>query len=200
MKLTKKHTLLISVLAILMALCTIVGATIAYLFVDTDPVVNTFSPSNIGLTLIETTGNDYKMIPGETISKDPKVTVTNDVDCYVFVKVDKSNNFDTYMTYKIADGWTQGDGTNIPSNVYYRTVGAADATKAFDVLSDNKVTVPNTVTKDDMNVLYDDDGNVITANKPTLTFTAYAIQTAGFDDAADAWPYALAQSNTLPTT
>ena len=195
MKFTKKHALLISVLAVMMALCTVVGATLAYLFVQTKPVVNTFSPSNIGLTLTET-NQPYKMVPGVDIAKDPKVTVTNDVDCYVFVKVEESANFGTYMTYKIANGWTKGDGTEIPSNVYYRTVGANDATKEFAVLLDNKVTVPETVTKTDMDKLYT-NGTVNTNAQPTLTFTAYAIQQDGFATAEAAWPYALAQSNTI---
>lgn len=197
MKITKKHALLISGLAILMALCTIAGATLAYLFVKTGEIKNTFAPSNIGLTLTETTTN-YKMIPGETIAKDPKVTVKNDVDCYVFVKVEESANFGTYMTYEIAEGWNELTGVAGVAGVYYREVAAgtyATATE-YPVIKGNTVTVPDTVTKDLMNSLYNPDGTVKTDAQPTLTFTAYAIQKDGFDDAAAAWPYALAQSNT----
>ena len=184
MKLTKRHALLISVLAILMALCTIAGATLAYLFVKTGEVKNTFAPSNIGLTLTETPA-DYKMIPGVDIAKDPKVTVTNDVACYVFVKVVESTNFDTYMTYEMADGWIALNGV---SGVYYREVpaGTYATAKEFPVIKGNIVTVPDTVTKDQMNLLYNADGTVKTDAQPTLTFTAYAFQKEGFTP-AEAW-------------
>ena len=48
----------------------------------------------------------------------------------------------------------------------------------FAVLKDNKVTVSDTLTKEDI--------KNITTN-PTLTFTAYAVQKDGIDTAADAW-------------
>ena len=192
MKFTKKHALLISVLAVMMALCTVVGATLAYLFVKTDPVVNTFSPSNIGLTLTETTTN-YQMIPGVDIAKDPKVTVTADVDCYVFVKIDKSDNYGTYLEdYGVATGWTLVPGQN---DVYYREVTAAAAKNgaSFYVLAGNEtfangyVSVKTSVNKAQM-------AAIATNNQPTLTFTAYAVQKAGFENnIAGAWTQAQAQ-------
>jgi hypothetical protein len=146
--------------------------------------VNTFSPSNIGLDLTETT-TEYKMIPGEEIDKDPKVTVKTDVACYVFVKVEKSANFDTYMKYEMADGWIALNGV---SGVYYREVAAGTyaTAKEFPVIKGNTVTVLDTVTKDQMNLLYKADGTVKTDAQPTLTFTAYAFQKDGFTP-AEAW-------------
>lgn len=193
MKLTKKHVLLISALAILMALCTVAGATLAYLFTKTNSVVNTFSPSNIGLDLTETT-TEYKMIPGTTIDKDPKVTVKTDVACYVFVKVEKSANFDTYMEYEMADGWIALDGV---AGVFYREVAASTYASAqeFPVIKGNKVTVPEEITKEQMNLLYNENGTVKADAQPKLTFTAYAVQASGFATAKDAWPVALAQAN-----
>ncbi len=49
----------------------------------------------------------------------------------------------------------------------------------FDVLRDNKVTVKDSATKADM--------EAAKTNAPTLTFTAYAVQKDGIDDAATAW-------------
>ena len=80
----KKKALLISLIALAMALCMFAGATIAYLFVVSQDVVNTFSPSNITLELEETDAdndtdankNEYQMIPGATIIKDPKVSAS----------------------------------------------------------------------------------------------------------------------------
>lgn len=182
---------LIIAAAMVLAVCLGVGGTLAYLFVNTPTVTNTFSPSNIDLTLTETT-KDYKMIPGKDIAKDPEVTVTTDVESYVFVKIEKSENYGTYLEdYVVAEGWTQ---LTSGSNVYYRTVSATEATggKSFEVLAGNKVTVKSEVTKSNMNALYNGTA-VNTAACPTLIFTAYAIQQLGFADANEAWSELVSQ-------
>ena len=112
----KKKALLISLIALAMALCMFAGATIAYLFVVSQDVVNTFAPSNIELTLVESDSadtdtdankNEYQMIPGATITKDPKVSASADIAYYVFVKVEKSANVDTFLQYSINNAeWT----------------------------------------------------------------------------------------------
>ena len=182
----KKKSLAL-VLALAMIVVCVVGGTLAWLIDKTDPVKNTFTYGDINIKLAETTGTSYKMIPGYTIAKDPKVTVlAGSEKCYLFVKVAESDNFDTFMTYEMAAGWTQGDGTNIPSNVYYREVAASTDNQEFGVLANDQVTVKDTVTKADMNALKADD-----AIQPTLTFTAYACQYNNSNDTnfgpADAW-------------
>lgn len=185
MKLTKKHALLISVLAILMALCTIAGATLAYLFVTSQQVVNTFSPTNIDITLVETK-NDFDMVPGNTIEKDPKVTVENDdFDCYVFVKVKEGNNLTKYISYTMADGWLPLANT---TGVYYRVVASDATTKTFSVLANDQVTVNSTVLKTDMDALKTAGESAY----PTLTFKAAAVQVDKLDVAA---AYALVQAD-----
>ena len=179
-----RKKLITAIIALTLALSCLVGVTVAWLSVKTENVVNTFSPSNIGLTLTETTGNTYKMIPGETLAKNPTVTVTNDIACYVFVKVEKINNVDNFLDYSIDTSvWTK-----LESGVYYKIVEANAANKTFNVLTDNEVTVKDTVTKDDMANLYNTDGTVkANTELPNLTFTAYAIQQAGFETAEAAW-------------
>lgn len=158
--------------------CTI-GGTIAWLTAKTDPVVNTFTVGDINITLAETTTN-FKMVPGNTISKDPKVTVLKDSEaCWLFVKIEKSANLDSFITYTIADGWTALSGAD---GVYYREVNATTQDTGFDVLASNQVTVKDTVTKAMMNELQKDG-----ATQPTLTFTAYAVQKDNIDTAAIAW-------------
>lgn len=158
-------------LALVLVLGIAIGGTIAWLTDDTDPVVNTFTTSDIEITLEETgmddaRKNSYQMIPGHVIEKDPKVTVDDDSeDCYLYVKLEKSANFDTYMTYQMAAGWTQLEGV---AGVFYRTVNKTDAVKSFDVILDNEVTVLPGVTKEQMA----DAKN----NLPTLKVTAYATQ------------------------
>ena len=208
---------MIAALSVILVLLVGVAGTLAYLQVKTGSVQNTFAPSNIDLTLAETateggstTANTYKMIPGVVINKDPKVTVKADIDCYVFVEVTETTNFDTYMTYAIASGWklfntTSGAVTEIAADadldgtyVLFREVSAdvAKDGEEFGVLAGNQVMVPYTVTKTQMNELYNADGTVITANQPKLTFTAYAIQKAGFEDnLAGAWAKAQGQTS-----
>ena len=172
----------LSIVAVVLVLCCAIGGTLAWLTDRTGPVVNTFTVGDINIELKETTTN-YKMVPGNTISKDPKVTVKAGSEaCWLFVKVEKSTNFDGFMTYAMADDWTQGDGKDIPDNVFYREVPATTADVSFDVLRNNQVQVLNTVTKTQMENI---KNNVITA--PTLTFTAYAVQKDNVADAATAW-------------
>lgn len=177
----KKKSLAL-VLALAMIVVCVVGGTLAWLIDKTDPVTNTFTYGDIDITLAETTGTSYKMIPGYTIDKNPKVTVLADSEkCYLFVKVEKSTNFDTFMTYDMADGWTALTGVN---GVFYRVVDTADMGTAYSVLANDKVTVRGDVTKTMLNGLTE-------ATQPTLTFTAYACQYNSSNgthfDAADAW-------------
>lgn len=162
--------------------CATVAGTLAWLTDTTEPVVNTFTVGDINIELKETTGETYKMVPGIELEKDPTVTVKAGSEaCWLFVKVVKSGNFDDFMTFAIADGWTE---LTVGSGVYYRNVGDKSADGAtdelFPVISGNKVTVKNTVTKANLNGLTE-------ATYPTLTLTAYAVQSAGFENVADAW-------------
>lgn len=182
---------LVLVLALALIVGVAGGATFAWLTAKTDPVVNTFTYGDINITLEESTGSDYKIIPGVDIGKDPLVTVLAKSEaCWLFVKVDEENWPElTYVNkdgkavrkvnYDIADGWAKGDGTSIPANVYYRVVNADDANQEFPVLKDNKITVSNTLTKIDINEKL--------TGTPKLSITAYAIQKDGMDDAAAAW-------------
>ena len=167
-------------LALVLAIGCAVGGTLAWLISETKPVVNTFTYGDINIGL-EETEREYKITPGVAIDKDPKVTVkANSEACWLFVKVEKEN-WNDKVTYEIADGWTQGNGTEIPKNVYYRAVDAAATDTIFEVLKGNKVTVSEKLTKDEVNKLKD-------SSKPTqLTFTAYAVQKDGIDTAAVAW-------------
>lgn len=174
---------LIIALALCLALALGIGGTMAYLTATTTAVVNTFTIGNVGLTLAETKGTEdadgnhqFKMVPGNTIDKDPTVTVTAGSEaCWLFVKLVKANGFDTYLTYDMADGWTELTGVEGVAGVYYREVTQSDAAQAFAVLANNQVTVRNTVVQSDSFVA------------PTLTISAAAIQRANIDDAAAAY-------------
>lgn len=167
----------VSLVAVVLVLCCAVGGTLAWLTDKTGPVKNTFTVGDINIDRTETT-KDYKMVPGNTIAKDPKVTVKDGSEaCWLFVKVEKSTNFDSFMTYEMADGWTALPDV---TGVYYREVAATTAATDFSVLKDNSVLVKDGVTKTMLNGLDE-------TTFPTLTFTAYAVQKDNVADAAAAW-------------
>ena len=168
----------VALLALVLVIGCVAGGTVAWLVAKTDPVVNTFTYGDINIELAETTGPNYKIVPGVDISKDPKVTVkANSEACWLFVEVKETGTFvANKVTYAIATGWTKGDGTNIPANVYYRAVDAATTDQEFNVLKDNKITVSSDLTKTE-----------IQKAPATLTFTAYAVQKDGIANAETAW-------------
>lgn len=169
----------LSVVALVLVLCCAVGGTLAWLTDKTDPVTNTFTVGDIDIDLTESEDLDLKMIPGRTITKDPKVTVKAGSEaCWLFVKVEKSANFANFLTCDMAEGWTALTGED---GVFWREVGAVTADTFFAVLKGNKVTVQNTVTKEML------QGVKEGTKRPTMTFTAYAVQKEGFDDALTAW-------------
>lgn len=176
-----------ALLAVILLMGSVAGGTVAWLIASSGSVVNTFTYGDINIKLEETDpetgnpeeeGNEYKMLPGIDIDKDPKVTVLKDSeDCWLFVRLEESDTFDTFLTYAVADGWTalkDADGKEV-TGVYFRKVGAVTAEngEAFAVLKDNTVTVKEDVTKEMLNDLG--------TTYPTLTVTAYAVQYAGFE-------------------
>ena len=187
----KKFKLITLILAVSMLLTGVLGGTIAWLVDKTEPVVNTFTYGDINIDLDETPTpddddnpdtNEYEMIPGEEITKDPKVTVNTDSKAsWLFVKLVKSANFDDFMEYQIADGWTQlkdAQGNDVVG-VYFREVGeVVNEDIVYEVIKDNKVHVKETVTKEMLNAL---DPEGAAATYPTLTVTAYAVQRSGFE-------------------
>ncbi len=173
---------LIGIVAAVLAICCIICGTVAFITAQTAPVKNTFTAGNITIDLDETK-TDFKMIPGNTIDKDPIITVEKDSEaCWLFVKVDESDNLSSFITYSLASGWTQlktAQGADV-KGVFYREVAATTADLPFHVLANDRVTVKNTVTKAMLDALTE-------ATQPTLTFTAYAVQKANVANALTAW-------------
>lgn len=208
---TLRKKLLITIACLSVILCTLVTGTVAWLMDTTDTVTNTFTPSDINITLEESGAQnnqqDFKMIPGTTIAKDPKVTVKAGSEaCWLFVKVEEKGGnvtvegtaytFADFIDYEMADGWTKLSDVD---GVYYRTVDASSKSMEFYILKGKDdyengcVTVSPDVAKAMMNAL-------TAENYPTLTFTAYAIQKEGMDDAADAWKKINADTNNSAST
>ena len=192
----KKKILLASIVALTLALLVAVGGSIAWLVAESTEIENVFTPSDINISLTETPNLDFQMVPGDRLVKDPTVSVLNttNVDVWLFVEVTESANLDEYIAYAIADGadgWKLYDGSDtgadansatVTKYVIFREVKVADTDKEFNILGNgvfgdqqwdaNYVFVKPSVTKEDMETIYN-DLNL----KPTLTFKAVAVQT-----------------------
>lgn len=180
----KTRTILLTVVASVLLLTAAIGGTMAWLVDKSGPVTNTFTPTTIGVTLTETTGNTYQMVPGATIKKDPTVTIkAGSVPCYVFLMINERGSYDyngehktafeSILEYEFADGWTIhpssliGTGTD-DDYIIYRAVSAdeAEAGKTYSILKDDQIKVLPTVTKEELAAVHTVE----------LEFKAYVIQ------------------------
>lgn len=179
---------LILALACVMLVGGAAGGTVAWLMGKSNPVVNTFTYGDIGLTIIETdTGmdednnpdtNTYLMVPAGVIDKDPQVVFHGGSEnAWLFVEIAKSENFDTFMTYAVAEGWEALEGEE---NIFFRAADQQEKDQFFPILAGNQVKVKDDVTAYMLNSLTDD-------SLPTMAFTSWAVQRTGVQDAAAAW-------------
>ena len=181
-----KKTLVI-ILALTVTMVTAAGGTLAFLY-GTQNVKNTFTYGDIQIDLEETdTGldpdqnpdtNQYPMLPGQPIHKDPKVTVyAGSLDSWLFVELTESWNFADYLAYTVADGWEPLEG--VPG-VFCRAVDAMGESQTFPMIKDDLIYMKESVTLGQLATLTD-------ADYPTLTIKAYAIQrSAAIEETATA--------------
>ena len=170
----KSHIALLIAAVLLMAISA--GVTVALLVSSSNTVVNTFTIGGIEISLEETTGDKYVMTPGVKVPKDPTVTVrANSENCWLFVKLEKENDFDTFCTYEIEDGWKifEGDTT-----VFYRMVARSNVDQAFLVLKNNCISIKDTLTEEQLDSVKDN---------PKLNLIAYAVQSDGVTTIEEAW-------------
>lgn len=197
-KLNKKIIAMLSVF-IMLAMVVIgrsVSGTVAWLVSKSESTVSTFTLGDINITLTESDfgSQPIKIIPGIDIKKDPKVTVKDNSEaCWLFVKVEEKNwpefkeaNGTRKVSYSVNNGWNALEKN---PGVYFREVSAEDAQKGIDytVLAGSEscpsgvIKVSQELTKEEINSI------TYSANQPSLTFTAYAVQRAGIDTADAAW-------------
>lgn len=188
----KKFIAILSVF-VMLALTMVVGCavdgTVAWLVSESESSVSTFTLGDINIKLTgESESQPLKIIPGVEITRSLKVTVDpNSEACWLFVKVEETN----WPDLKKTDGTTRkvSYSVNVPNDwkalegnpgVYYREVSAEDAQRgdAYDV--NCNVTVSQMLTKAEVN-------SIAAGTQPQLSFTAYAVQRLGIDDAAAAW-------------
>lgn len=206
-----KKKILVACLCVALAVLTVAGTTLAYL-TSTDKVENTFTVGNVKITLDEAKvnengtavtptervkGNNYKLMPGHTYTKDPTVTVVKGSEpSYIKMTVtfSKANELDAifaptganltsiFQGYDAANWIAKGNTKDATANTrtyefwYKETVGAPTADVALDALFDS-IKVPDTITGTQLE----------TIKGMTITVNAYAIQADGFADADAAW-------------
>lgn len=182
-----------------------VGGTFAWLAASTTTVQNTFTVGDIDIDLYEHLRNedgtlkttdaditrtgidDYKIIPGVDLNKDPTVVVKAGSEaCWVFIKVDASNwPTNEKISYSIDTSvWKKLDGVD---GVWYLSQDALlsddDTDATHNVLTGKKIYVNGSLTKSEVNAIQ----NSLTNNSFDLKITAYAIQKATFDTPDAAW-------------
>lgn len=192
------RTVSIKIAALIAAIVLVIGCTaggtVAWLVSKPKPIVNVFTVGNINAELTEeakTKTETFKIVPGVDITKDPVATVkANSENCYLFVQLTEANwpsftetgSSTRKVKYEIADGWTK-----LKDGVYYREVPKSDTEdQSFHVLKDDKVTVSNTLTKENADAI---------TGAPQLTVAVYAVQKESMGSAADAWETAKAKDN-----
>ena len=177
----------IAVILIVMSLVLLgAGVTAAFVASASPPVINTFTVGDIRLSLSETTGTTYQLIPGTAVSKDPRLTVkAGNESCWLFFKANASQDLTSCVTCTPADGWTALQGYE---GVYYRQVGELSQDQSFPLLLDDRIYIKADVTEQQLAALQ---------TSPTLSFTGYAIQTYGVATAEAAWQQLMSEGVTV---
>lgn len=179
MKNKKVFTVIILCLAVLLISA---GATFAFIVASSPTVENTMTVGNVYITLTETKGNNFKILPGVSHVKDPTVTVQKgSLDSWIFIRQEASSDLHLYAEYAIDDGWIPLQGE---AGVYYRRYYTSANDTVYPIIKDNKVTIYEEVTEDDLALIH---------INPTLKFTAYAVQMDMMDNPDVAWDTVIAE-------
>ena len=185
----KKFIAILSVF-VMLALTMVVGCavdgTVAWLVSKSETSVSEFTLGNINIELAKEPGSEsqpLKIIPGVDIKRPLRVTVKEGSEaCWLFVKVE-GKNWPANVSYSVAEetgGWAALSGY---PGVYYREVSAGDAQEGAMYDVNCNVTVSQMLTKAEVN-------SIAAETQPKLSFTAYAVQRDGIDDAVRAWEVA----------
>lgn len=169
--------MLLAVVSVFTVLVCCMSGSLAWLTASSAPSVSEFSVGKIDVTLTDSANNTAAvLIPGTTIVRDPRVTVKGgSVDCWLFVRVDAANGAGDCLNWTPTEGWSRLESAD--ETVYYREVEASSDDQTFQVVNDAALTVRSDLTRTEL----------ANMNAPTLTFTAYAFQRAGFEEPAAAW-------------
>ena len=218
----KTSKILLSVLCIVAVLTVSVAGVLAYLIDQTNVVTNTFTVGDVQIKLDETKvdpegkpvtpeekteiGNEYHLIPGQTYTKDPTVTVlTGSEESYVRIKVTinkmaelKAIFGNDFLPGNYVTGWDQtkwpcvgitdnGDNTATYEFRYYTTVSTVDATDdlVLPALFTSFTLPGELVDGEDLKTLQPDAATGDPGLK--IDVVGHAIQRSMLDTADEAW-------------
>ena len=202
--------LLVALCAVLLVVGSIMG-TLAYL-VDTQEVVNTFTVGDVDIEVDEAPvnpdgtpiegedrvdGNEYHLIPGQTYTKDPTMTVKKgseesyirmmvNINCISELRAIFGEDFlpHEFIEGKDSNIWIYESTTENSDNSvtyefrYYKTVDAFEATE--DIVLEplfTSFTIPGEMTGEELATIADLE----------IRVEGHAIQTVGFADDDAAW-------------
>ena len=215
---TARKVLIIALCAVLLVSISVMG-TMAYL-TSQDSVKNTFTVGNVKITLdeldvdkdsntednvqygegenatIRDRANAYKLLPGQTYTKDPIIHVDADSEaCYLFVKVENGIKAieaagDTVASQMLDKGWKLVHG-DLHANEYLYVYAGTESEKTA-VAGGASIAVFDKVVIDGEKVVNVAEGEAVPAGKvniadyqgKTVKVTAYAVQKDGFEDMA----------------
>lgn len=216
---TAKKAMLMTLCAIILVVATVFG-TMAYL-TSTDKVENTFTVGNVAIKLDEAKvnpdgspvegaarvdGNEYKLMPGHTYTKDPTIHVdAASEDCFIRAKVTLTNAKEWIaIATKYADNKVENIIKGTDDNIWWVSQPAVDetantvtytfvykneshtdelgkriwtSTDSKDLVLFNEIAIPGGLTNDEL--------KSVGASK--ITVVAEAIQADGFANADAAW-------------
>ena len=195
-KFISKKSILVVTLALLLTVA--VGSTLAYIFMRTDPVNNTFTPAQVSCAVVENGGRLITNAIVNTGSKKTNVQIKNtgDTDAYIRVAIvitwkndqgvvwaeaPTSNDY-TIEWNLTADGWVKGlDG-------YYYYSNAVSSKDSTGIL------IKNVALEDGSQPPIGTDG---TKYYLSVEIVASAIQADGMGvtSAQDAWAKAMSQGS-----
>lgn len=198
--------------------CTI-GGSLAWLTTESKDIVNTFTVGDINIELTETGmaentddgenilgyTKSYTFVPGDTLLKDPTVTVKAGSEAsWLFIRVQEANNSvtvdgvtaDPIIIWDVVE--SDADWIQVPGQTeyWYREVDAVPVTDTDGV----SYTILTAGTNDGDTTTKEENGHVtisgdvtkamvesINTANPTLTFTAAAVQKDNISNVADAF-------------
>ena len=104
---TAKSSALIIALALILVLA--VGGTVPYIFTQTDPVINTFTPTEAKITVDEETNSNHKTsITVKNISTGVPVYIRVALVANMIDKDENVTGAASVPTFKLGDNWSEG--------------------------------------------------------------------------------------------
>jgi len=151
---------------------------------------NALSEGRLHISFSASSGESIGLIPGNVASKDNALTLSaGDDGCYIFLMLNKSGDFDSFMEYSLESCW---QGIKGFKNVYFLEAAPSDAEQRFGIFEDGEVCVSKEITKENISLIAN------TGNYPALTISAVAISKAVENDFESAFEKYVISTDDFP--